>query len=206
MTKGYGFVLLAAGNSSRMGEPKALLPYKNTTLIGHVIGEMQKLASWPIAVVTGAHSEFLEKPLAGAGATVVYNARWQEGMASSIRCGLAAFNLSLLEGVIFAVCDQPAVSAGHFYALSGKKESGEAQIVASAYADTVGIPVLFGRKYFTALQNLSGEEGAKSLLKKHAEDMAQVALLHGEFDIDTKQDYARLKKQAGCITGAKIRQ
>jgi molybdenum cofactor cytidylyltransferase len=193
--RAYGFVLLAAGSSSRLGSPKGMLPYGDTTLLGHVLREMRKLPTWPIIVVTGAHEATLKNVAEMGQVTTIHNADWQEGMASSIRCGLKVLlQKKFVDGIIFASCDQPAVSAELFRALKEKRESTGRHIVASAYADTLGIPALFDSKYFIDLQNLSGEKGAKSLLNRFADDVVSVLFGGGEIDIDTLQDYEEWKK------------
>lgn len=147
----------------------------------------------PVVVVEGA-AKTIAADLADRGVALVYNEQWAEGMASSIRTGLTEL-LRLQPGVagsIIAVCDQPFVSADLFRQLITQQETTGKEIVACAYADTLGTPVLFGKKYFAELLNLTGDEGAKRLLSLYGADMATVSFPLGTIDIDTPEDYRRL--------------
>ncbi len=115
-------------------------------------------------------------------------------MASGIVAGIS--KLLILnyraEDVIIAVCDQPFVSAKLFQQLSKKKAETGKSIVACAYEDTIGTPVLFGSSFFEALLQLSGQEGAKKLLKFYEADVATIPFPQGSTDIDTTEDYENL--------------
>ena len=93
------------------------------------------------------------------------------------------------EKVIIAVCDQPFVSSALFNQLYQKQVEGVEHIVASAYADTIGTPALFTQKYFDTLLGLSGDEGAKKILKDNLHDVATVDFPQGAIDIDTQEDF-----------------
>jgi molybdenum cofactor cytidylyltransferase len=193
-TPPYGFVVLAAGQSSRLGQPKALLPYRNTILAGHIVAQLQPVASSPIVVVTGADAHAIEGTLQSPHVHFAYNAYWKEGIASSVRTGLAAaMALSpQMQGVIFLTCDQPFVTARLMRRLMlCHRETGK-PIIASAYADTLGAPILFDPAYFDSLLNIRGEIGTKSLLRLFGHDVATVAFAPGATNIDTPHDYGML--------------
>jgi molybdenum cofactor cytidylyltransferase len=190
--KNTGIILLAAGGSSRLGRPKQLLPYGDKTLVQHVVDTALAASPKQLVMVTGAHRELAPE---NDSLHIEYNADWQEGIASSIRSGLNAI-LKIEPGlgaVIFIVCDQPYISTtllkelAEAHAVTGK------EIVASAYADTVGIPALFGKSFFTALQQLKGDEGAKRIIMQNPESVAVVGFPRGNIDIDTAGDYAALQ-------------
>lgn len=104
--------MLAAGASSRLGKPKQLLPYKGTTLLKHAVQLAVDATLKPIVVVKGANADLLNKEIEESQATIVMNAAWEEGMASSIRIGLQKM-LELepaINSVIMMVCDQPYVT------------------------------------------------------------------------------------------------
>jgi molybdenum cofactor cytidylyltransferase len=189
-----GVIILAAGNSSRLGRPKQLLPYRGKTLLMHVVTEVLAADLQPVVVVTGAFQEEVTDSLCGQSLDIIFNPDWAEGMASGIVAGLSNI-LSLhadVDAVLITVCDQPFISAELLLQLVSTHDSSAKGIVACAYADSVGTPVLFGRSYFEQLLALSGSEGAKKLLKQYPDDLATIAFPGGDIDIDTAEDAVRL--------------
>jgi molybdenum cofactor cytidylyltransferase len=188
-----GVIILAAGNSSRLGRPKQLLPYRGRTLLTHVVAEALVAELRPV-VVTGAFHAEVSDSLRGQSVDIIFNAAWEDGMASGIVAGLS--NMLLLypdvDAVIIAVCDQPFISSILLLQLVSTFEASGKGMVACTYADSVGTPVLFGRSYFERLLELSGSEGAKNLLKQYPDDLAAVAFPDGYIDIDTGEDAERL--------------
>jgi molybdenum cofactor cytidylyltransferase len=187
-------IILAAGNSSRLGRPKQLLPYQGKTLLTHITTEAIAASLNPVVVVTGAFHAEVSDSLQGGPIEIVYNQHWEKGMASGIVAGLSKV-LSLhpgTEAVIIAVCDQPHISALLLRQLMEKHTGSGKRIVASAYSGIVGAPVLFDHKYFGELSMLSGDAGAKQLLKKYPDDLITVPFPQGDIDIDTEEDFQRL--------------
>lgn len=194
--KKYGIIILAAGGSTRMGVIKQLLPYNGKTLIQHAVDTAQTVLPQPVVVVTGARNDIFEPD---NSVYMTHNAAWQEGIASSIRCGLNAI-LKIepaLDAVLFLVCDQPYISAGLLKELMDAHETSGKAIVASSYSDTVGIPALFHQSFFDVLQQLKGDEGAKRIIMQNPESVAIVDFPRGEVDIDTVSDYQALKGKDG---------
>jgi len=187
---------LAAGNSSRLGVPKQTLLYHGKSLIRRIAGEARSARSNPVIVVTGAYSPEVSAELTDCDVHLVYNEHWQKGMGSGIAAGISKLQMmgSNVKTVIIAVCDQPYVSAQLFRQLIEKEAETGMGIVACAYSDTLGTPVLFGRKYFEALLQLNGNEGAKKLLKLYHSDVTTIPFPQGSIDIDTAEDYTELKK------------
>jgi molybdenum cofactor cytidylyltransferase len=189
-----GIIILAAGNSSRLGRPKQLLPYRGKTLLTHTTTEALNAGVHPVVVVTGAFHAEVSAALRGQPLSIVFNPIWQDGMASGIVIGLSSM-LSLqqdVDSVIIAVCDQPFISSALLLELVSTNDTSGKGVVACAYADNVGTPVLFNRNYFEELVALSGSEGAKKLLKQHLDDLATVAFPDGDIDIDTVEDAKKL--------------
>jgi len=191
-----GIIILAAGSSSRFGNTKQLLHFNGKTLLQHAIGEAIDAGAEPIVVVTGANADEISKEIENEKVGIVFNKEWEQGMASGIVIGLkTAISLNKdLKGVIIAVCDQPFVSSSLFKQLFQEQNKNKKHIVASAYAGTIGTPALFTRKYFDALMGLTGDQGAKGLLKKYTDDLATVDFPDGYIDIDTQKDYQNLLK------------
>ena len=189
-----GIVILAAGNSSRLGQPKQLLGYKNSTLLKNTIAEAFLVPDVVIMVVTGANNKLIEEELDPSRIKICFNSDWETGMSSSIVKGLNGL-LQLYpdcQNCIFAVCDQPYVSSLVFENLIQEKNKKGKGIVASAYSGTLGTPVLFDKKYFTELAALEGQEGAKKIINRFLEDTASVPFEKGNIDIDTEDDYNKL--------------
>ncbi|PBJ08223.1 NTP transferase domain-containing protein [Flavobacterium sp. ACN6] len=189
-----GIVILAAGNSSRLGRPKQLLEYKESTLLKNTISEALNVPNSFVIVVTGANNQNIEKDLDSAAITLCFNEDWETGMSSSIVKGLKEI-LHLnsdSENCILAVCDQPFVTSSIFENLISEYHKTQKGIVTSAYSETLGTPVLFHKKYFNELLDLKGQEGAKKIIKKYLEDTVSVPFAKGNIDIDTEEDYTTL--------------
>lgn len=187
-------IILAAGNSSRLGRPKQLLKYKESTLLKNTISEALKVYNSFVIVVTGANHNEVEKQLNTEEINICFNPEWETGMSSSIVKGLNELLLLKPDSdeCIFAVCDQPFVNNLIFEHLIRHYHKSKKRIIASAYSETLGTPVLFHRKYFNELLELSGQEGAKKIIKKHQDDVYSVPFEKGDIDIDTEEDYNKL--------------
>ncbi len=192
MASSCGIVILAAGNSSRMGEPKQLLPLGGVTLVRLATETALLSGMQPVIVVMGAYGDEMTRELSGLPITLASNAQWVTGMAGSIKTGLkAATELApAIDALIFMVCDQPKVTTTLLLNLLGKQQETRKQIVASAYMGILGTPALFTREVFPALLQLSGDTGARKLIKTFADQVASVDFPEGIIDIDTKNDYA----------------
>ncbi|MCE7066717.1 NTP transferase domain-containing protein [Dyadobacter sp. CY326] len=190
----YAIIILSAGNSSRLGEPKQLLKYRDKTLIRHVTEAALAAKSALVIVVTGSNAALIEQELSPLSYHVVHNPIWESGMASSVVAGITELMAMHpdISGAILAVSDQPFVTAALFNALIEKAAQTDFGIIASSYGDTKGTPVLFSKKYFPALLQLEGAEGAKKLVKKFVEDVMPVPFPLGDIDIDTQEDYRKL--------------
>ena len=189
-----GIVILAAGDSSRLGNMKQLLSFNGKTLLQHVIDEATEAGAQPIVVITGNNASKVKASIADSKVNIVENENWKEGMASGIVAGVRQV-IKLDEGVkkiILAVCDQPFVSSELFEQLDQTQSKSGKPIVASTYAGTVGTPALFSIGFFDQLLSLKGDEGAKKILKSNTKDVAPVPFPKGEIDIDTQKDYENL--------------
>ena len=189
-----GIIILAAGNSSRLGQPKQLLRYKDTTFLEYIIGEASVIKEAAVIVVTGANHELIEKEIDASKIKIAFNPDWESGMSSSINTGLnkALQLFPEIEKCILAVCDQPFVSHSIFENLIAEYHKTKKGIVASSYAETVGTPVLFAKEYFNELLRLKGQEGAKKIINGFLEDTASTPFEKGNIDIDTEEDYNKL--------------
>ena len=180
-------LLMAAGGSSRLGRPKQLLPFRDTTLLQHLTQEAVRSAAAAVHVVVGVARTMVTEHLSGSDVTIVPNDRWSGGLSTSIQAGLRSIPDST-EGIIIMLCDMPHVTSDHLTALIERQGAGRKGIIASRYGDSPGVPALFMRPYFGELRNLQGDMGAKSIVLRHGGDADYVDLPGGEVDIDTKED------------------
>ena len=201
--KQTGIIILAAGNSSRLGRPKQLLIHHGKTLLQHVYDEAIEACLSPVIVVFGAYEEEIEATMKDAPLQKVVNNEWRTGMASSIKAGLLelAKFAGQVENVIISVCDQPLISAKIFTSLIEEQQHTGKSIIASSYADTLGTPVLFNKQHFFNLFQLQGNEGAKKLLQIYAADTSSIIFKDGQTDIDLESDYLDLIQQTAINTG-----
>ena len=193
----FGAVILAAGASTRMGEPKQLLPLQGRPLLVRAVEAALASPAWPVVVVVGAHSDKIRPVLARHPVLIAENPAWAEGMASSLRAGidtLRQFSRSL-DAALIALCDQPAFSAEAIARLVDAQRATGRSIVAARYADRLGAPALFLREHFAALAALTGEEGARTLLQQYADRVAAVDLPELAIDLDTPGDYAAQQRR-----------
>jgi xanthine dehydrogenase YagT iron-sulfur-binding subunit len=183
--------ILAAGASTRMGSPKQLLRYRGESLLRSAAQTALSSVCDPVYVVLGAHAELLRGEFDGLAVAVVENDLWREGMGSSVRTAVAAAAGS--DALIIMLCDQPGVTTQALDGLVSAHQQSGALIVASAYQDTLGAPALFSREMFSELATLTGDQGARRVIQKHAERVAVVPLPEAALDLDTPQDYETLR-------------
>jgi molybdenum cofactor cytidylyltransferase len=188
-----GLIILAAGQSSRMGQPKQQLLYQGSSLLQHTVNVALQSPYRPVIVVLGAFADDILPTIAPKPIDVIINTKWEEGMASSIRAGIDYLQKTPdISNVLIMLCDQPHISSRLLTDLVRKKAQGDKGIVACVYNNTTGVPVLFDKKYFPELLLLTGQEGAKKLLAAHSGDIATIDFPLGAVDIDTMEDYNKI--------------
>jgi molybdenum cofactor cytidylyltransferase len=189
-----GLILLAAGGSTRMGKPKQLLPIDGTSLVRRETSYATLTACSPITVVLGAHYEQIQSELINLPVTIAINSGWSSGVASSIRTGLicALEKNSRLDAVLLMLCDQPNITDRSLNQLLDSYHSrpDHIGIIAAKYDGQLGVPVIFSKQYFSDLRTLSGDTGAKKLLKRYQSCVLSVQLPEASLDLDTFNDFA----------------
>ena len=191
-------VVLAAGKSGRLGTPKQTLVYEGKTLLQRSVEAAVGTGLQPVLVVVGAHHSTMEKELeAIKGIRIVLNKGWEEGMASSIRCGVEmAMRMDRdLDGLIMMVCDQPFVTTELLKGLIQKHQETGMPVVASSYGNHTGVPAFFDKQFFKQLLLLKGDTGARKLLKDQADQVTLVHFPGGATDIDTLEDYSNAERK-----------
>lgn len=194
--KNTGIILLAAGNSTRMGSPKQLLLYQGKTLLERIVDtSLQVFDNNKIILVLGANHSEIAFQIKDKITLISVNEEWESGMASSIKSGLQTLlnHFPEMERCFISVCDQPYLSSEVFIEMLKLADYSSKEIIAAEYAGTIGVPVLFSKKYFKKLLHLSGEQGAKKIIQQNMDDVNIFTFDEGAIDIDTPSDYANLK-------------
>jgi molybdenum cofactor cytidylyltransferase len=188
-------IILAAGASTRLGQPKQNLVFQRQTLLEKAIETGLASNCHPVIVVLGANAESINPQIQHNNLKVVHNLDWREGIASSIRAGLRTLNNhdSISEAIIM-LCDQPFVNTELIRNMRNKHVEIGKSLVACSYQQTVGVPALFDKSLFSQLEALTGDEGAKKIINANVNDVATIPFEMGRVDIDTPADYARLIK------------
>ncbi len=192
---GVAAILLAAGASSRMGEPKQLLLFEGQTLLRRAVDAALASSCQQVVVVLGANAERVREEVSELPVEVVFNERWSEGMGSSVRAGLESLAVANDEGlgaVVLLPCDQPHLSCDVLNGLIEAHHASGKSIIVSGYNDIWGVPMLFARELWPELRELNGKRGAQSVARRHAKNVECVPFPGGAFDLDTREDYARL--------------
>ena len=187
-------IILAAGASRRLGQPKQLVRFEGETLLERTIGIAKECGVRPI-VVLGAFAEEIAQSLNSIDVQIAFNPDWEQGMATSIKVGLlkAGESEEDLPGIMLLVCDQIRLGARQIEALLHAWERNHRSLtIASGYAGAIGIPAVFPRSLFPSLMNLKGDEGARTVLKNLGETIVKVPFDGGHIDVDTPQDLIHL--------------
>lgn len=187
-------IVLAAGNSTRMGRPKQLLPFRGKTLLEHAIHSVQAAGCSGTLVVAGASLADIAGIVRASEAVLVENAGWKEGIASSIRAGIKAA-IALQEdipAVLLTLADQPLVTPTVLQRIVERFRAGYTLAAASEYAGQIGVPAIFSRALFPELISLSGSQGAKQVLLRHSSQVQRVPAPEAALDVDSPTDYDNL--------------
>lgn len=188
-------IILAAGGSRRLGQPKQLLIFEGESLLERSLRLAREAGAAPVLAVLGANFASICAAVSFENAIPVLNDQWESGMASSIHAGLNEAEVRAPEhaGLLVMTCDQPRLSAQHLHNLLKAFQEHKAEsIIASEYADTKGIPAVLPRSVFHALRALHGDKGARSLFTRAACPVLALPFEGGEIDIDLPTDLAEL--------------
>jgi len=189
-------LLLAAGASRRLGQPKQLLKVNGETLLERAIRLVAESGASPVVTVLGAHFVEISAAVPPGDSIRVLNGQWEQGIATSIHAGIRALDAIAPQspGVLILACDQPRLTADHLRAMNDAfLAQPEPSIVASFYAGALGVPAIFPRSVFALLVNLKGDQGARKLLAQPPCALISIDFPGGGIDIDTPADLARLQ-------------
>ena len=191
---GIGILILAAGASTRLGQPKQLLSYQGKPLIRQMAEVAIASGCQPVGLVLGSNYQEINSYLSNLKLHIFYNKNWSTGMASSIQCGLKELLILSpeLDAIVLMVCDQPFVSPDLIQQLIAGYQRSHYPIVASEYADILGVPALFDRAFFPDLFQLQGDRGAQSIIRQNRSCVLGIPFAKGVIDIDTPQNLSFL--------------
>lgn len=190
-------LILAAGNSSRMGVSKQLLKWKEANLLQHSVNTVSKVNTQNL-VVLGANYSKIKSEIEDENISVLCNQNWQKGLGNSIAFGINYIKefLPLIDNVLIMLADQPLIDAAFLIQMIEIHKLNPKKIVCTSYQnDQSGVPAIFNKIYFEDLLQLNDDKGAKELLKKYSSDLISLDGAKVVQDIDTFDDYEDLYKQ-----------
>ena len=187
-------LILAAGNSSRLGQPKQLIEFEGKTLIERIT-ETALSISENVLIVLGANFEEISEKLQPYSnrITMLFNPDWQEGMGTSIRIGVEELAENS-DAILILLSDQPFVNQELIQKIIQIFTETKAAIITCDYGNQLGVPMLFNKTIFSELLKLSGDKGAKTFLNRFQDNIKTVNFPEGSFDIDTVEDVEKLQK------------
>jgi 4-nitrophenyl phosphatase len=194
--KTVSIIILAAGASSRFGQPKQLLDWGGTPLVAHAADvALDARLGGPVIVVLGCRAQAVRTALGTRAIQIVMNWRWEEGLSTSVQAGLAALPPET-EAAILMQCDQPLLTANLLQALAARFAETGAPIVHLTCVGQRGTPTLFSRSLFPELAAITGDVGGRVVIACHSDAVATVEVAEPDTlaDIDTPADYERLLK------------
>ncbi|MEC3907757.1 nucleotidyltransferase family protein [Tamlana sp. 2201CG12-4] len=190
-------VVLAAGNSSRMGTPKQLLRWGDNNLLTHTVQTAIEVGGIEVIVVVGANNKRIEQEIKHLSVTILNNVNWQDGLGKSIACA-AKYVLDSqiqIDGILITLADQPFIEADYLKDIIRNFSANKKCIIATSYGNNKkGVPVLFDKYYFEELSNLSDDDGAKYVLKSNMSSVKTLKTRVKTLDIDSREDYENIYK------------
>lgn len=190
---GLHAIVLAAGGSSRFGSAKQLVRIGDRPLLSLTAGRTAEVVGHSLIVVLGARAAELTPLLKHSPGSVVINRDWREGLASSIRAGIARLPPSCA-AVMLVLADQACVTAEDLRRLAGAWRRQPLCVAAARYGATVGVPAIFPQHLFGELSELKGDTGARALLRRHADRLVKVPMVSAAFDLDTPDDLLEINR------------
>ncbi|HYG38274.1 MAG TPA: nucleotidyltransferase family protein [Cytophagales bacterium] len=196
MEKNIAILLLAAGSSTRLKEPKQLLDIHGQPLLLRSVETAYACAEKQTFVVLGSEFEMHKNLISDLPVKIIQNKSWEKGMGNSIKAGLSYIikAVAQVEAVIIMVCDQPLVTTAYLEKMIQKYSDCGKRIIASSYAATLGVPALFHKSIFPSILQLDDTHGAKMIIESNPEDVETISFPEGAIDIDTSQDYQNFLK------------
>jgi molybdenum cofactor cytidylyltransferase len=191
-TDGLYAIVLAAGASTRFGSAKQLVRLAGRPLLHTVVTRASEVTGNALIVVLGSGAAQLAPLLKHSPGSVVINQEWREGLASSIRAGVARLPAAC-SAVMLLLADQAAVTAEDLKRLAGTWRKQPQHIAAALYSGSCGAPAIFPRSSFRSLSELRGDTGARALLVRNSDRVVRVPMPSAAVDVDTPEDLLALE-------------
>ena len=192
-TRNLHLLVLAAGSSSRLGQPKQLVRVHGRPLVHLVVDRALSVTGHAVTVVLGAHAKDIAPCLRSTSASIVINREWEQGIASSIRAGIASLGAGC-NAVMMVLGDQFAVTTDDLKRLAAAW-GGATTIATAVYDGTVGVPAIFPEWCFSELTQLQGDTGAKAVLQRYRDRLLHVQMPNAAIDLDTREDLRLLSSE-----------
>jgi molybdenum cofactor cytidylyltransferase len=187
--------ILAAGTSKRFGSTKQITPLAGIPLVRHVVDVARQVCDNRTLIIAGHDWSNVIKAASTDGSFFAINEHYASGMGSSIAMAIRTCR-SREDAVLLMLCDQPLITTQHLRSLIEKWSGDENEIVATAFAETIGPPVLFAKGAFADLIALRGDHGANALLHDPRFKLLSVPFADAAVDIDTLKDLDALQGTA----------
>ena len=187
--KEIGVLILAAGESKRMGKSKQLLSWGTNNFLDHTINQASSLNS-KICVVLGANSKRIANNISN-NTRIIINQNWKKGIGSSLSYGTKIFGKDK-DALLILLCDQPLINEEFLNQMIEKYKSNNNKIVATSYKNKPGVPAIFPRKYFDKLRLLDKDYGASKLMLNEKGNTILIDPMGRNIDIDTREQYEAL--------------
>jgi molybdenum cofactor cytidylyltransferase len=186
-------LVLTAGASRRMGTPKALLPWGRTTVIQHLLRQIQLAGFNETLLITGAHHNLIQEALVDDKAKICFHPNWELGMGSTISRGIreVEHRFTGIDAVLILLVDQPRITWEYLKCILEAHRNRPEAIIASDYGKFAGVPALFPKRFWAVLKGIPASQGARKLIATYGEQCEILDPSGAITDIDTPEAYKK---------------
>ena len=192
MLRRTAIVILAAGGSRRLGQPKQLLSVLGEPLLRRVVRMAGEVSPDHLIVVLGSSAYDCVPVIKDYGVDIVVNPFWECGLAGSIRIGVERAEEQDADSILLLLADQPWLNSEVIKRFLDRMNGQTDVIIAARYDGILGAPMMFGSDWFPQLKNLEGDQGARNLVSKEGDRVEVIDWSDGALDVDTPEDLASL--------------